>query len=108
MELEYPAFIDDSAPCHRSKIVNNWKSSNNISRMDWPGNSPDLNPIENLWSILKRKLRKKPNPNERKLCENLIRIWNNDIDKSILQKLADSMQNRIREVLKSKGNAIKY
>ena len=103
MESDNPAFIDDSAPCNRSKIVNEWKSSNNISQMDWPGNSPDLNPIENLWSILKCKLRKKPNPNERKVCENLIRIWNNDIDKSFLQKLADSMPNRIREVLKSKG-----
>jgi hypothetical protein len=33
---------------------------NKVSVMDWLGNSPDLNPIENLWSILKAKLKKKP------------------------------------------------
>ena len=37
--------MHDGAPCHRSNIVSEKKK---IKTLDWPGNSPDLNPIENL------------------------------------------------------------
>lgn len=108
MELNNPLFVDDSAPCHRSRIVNLWKSTNGINQMDWPGNSPDLNPIENLWSILKRRLRQIPNPNSKVLLENVYKIWFKEIDSSILKILVDSMPNRIENVLKAKGDATKY
>ena len=91
MGLTNPYFIDDSAPCHRSKLVTDWKEKNNIRQIFWPGNSPDLNPIENLWPILKYKLRKKANPNTRILCENIIQIWYNEINRNTLENLADSI-----------------
>ena len=49
-------FQDDSAPCHRSKKVCEYKEKNKLDSLEWPGNSPDLNPIENLWSLLKGKI----------------------------------------------------
>ena len=103
-----PNFVDDSAPCHRSKAVNRWKAQNQINQLEWPGNSPDLNPIENLWAILKEKVRKRASPDKITLIENIIDIWNNEISKDLLQNLTNSMKSRIELVIKNKGGAIDY
>ncbi|KFM74528.1 Transposable element Tc3 transposase, partial [Stegodyphus mimosarum] len=39
-------FMDDNAPCHRAVLVEDFLETENIQRMSWPANSPDLNPIE--------------------------------------------------------------
>ena len=49
-------FIQDGAPCHRSKLVSDLLKKKNIKTLDWPDNNPDLNPIDNLWAILKDKV----------------------------------------------------
>ena len=41
-------FMQDGAPCHRAKIVTQFLKTQKINILDWPGNSPNLNPIENL------------------------------------------------------------
>ena len=49
-------FQQDSAPCHVSKRAREWFSNRNLTLLDWAENSLDLNPIENLWMMIKRKL----------------------------------------------------
>ena len=43
-------FQHDSAPCHTAKSIKTYLASKGIPTIDWPGNSPDLNPIENAWN----------------------------------------------------------
>ena len=49
-------FMHDATPCHKAKTVTDWLQQNGFSVLDWPCNSPDLNPLENLWRIVKQKV----------------------------------------------------
>jgi hypothetical protein len=61
-------YQDDGVPCNRAKIVKEWHSQNSIRCLEnWPPQSLDLNPIENLWHDIKMKLGKKHHGNVREL-----------------------------------------
>ncbi len=50
-------FQQDLAPAHTAKGTKRWFNDHGVTVLDWPANSPDLNPIENLWGIVKRNMR---------------------------------------------------
>ena len=102
-------FQQDNAPAHTARICQEWFASNNLEVMDWPSNSPDLNPIENLWSILKYRLgQRTPKPNNKaELITACQEIWEEILPNERL-KLVDSMPSRISAVLASKGGPTKY
>jgi hypothetical protein len=99
-------FQHDGAPFHRAKVITKWIGEQNIYILG-PGNSPDLNPIENLWSILKRQVDKQKPTNSDKLQALIMQEWS-AISQDVAQKLIDSMPGRIAEVLKKKGQHCKY
>jgi transposase len=102
-------FLQDGAPCHTAKKVKAFLKENNVSVMDWPGNSPDLNPIENLWAIMKRRLKKLPNITSLPLLMRAIKImWTRDLPIALMKKLARSMPARLKMCLKNKGQMTKY
>ena len=75
--------------------------------MLWPGNSPDLNPIEHVWAEMKRLLRDRDTSSLPKLEAEIRDIWEN-LDRSYLKALFDSVPDRLSEVIKNKGKATKY
>jgi transposase len=102
-------FQDDGAPCHRAVLVKNWKVERNIRSLPWPAQSPDLNPIEHLWNILKSRIQQRsPLPtNLDQLKQAIYEEWD-AIDCSIPRKLIASMTWRIRSVIFHKGYQTKY
>lgn len=102
-------FQQDLAPCHTSKMVSRFMTEQKIRVLAWPGNSPDMNPIENLWSIVKHKLHQKDCSNKLQLTEAIADIWENGADwETVNQKLVNSMPNRVKMLLKAKGGHTKY
>ena len=102
-------FQQDLAPCHTSRKVTKFFADNQIKVREWPGNSPDLNPIENLWAIIKQRLRGKDCTTMQKLIEAIFQLWYRD--PQIIQNckyLVDSMPERVKQLLKSRGGHIRY
>ncbi|GFV67213.1 transposable element Tc3 transposase [Trichonephila clavipes] len=49
-------FMDANAPCHREVLIDDFLETENIQRMSWPANSPNLNPIEHVWDMFERQI----------------------------------------------------
>lgn len=80
-------FQHDNAPSHTAIIVREALDEMQIEVMDWPPISPDLNPIENLWTLLKQKIYE--------LRPELIHMRNNDETKELLVATAQEAWNRL-------------
>lgn len=102
-------FQQDGDPKHTAKIVKEWIGEQNFKLMEWPAQSPDLNPIENLWSIVKRRLGQYDSAptNMTNLWERVQDEWNR-IPKEVIENLVESMPSRVNQVIHNKGLWTKY
>ena len=101
-------FQQDGAPCHTAKSVITWLKDCEIKFIeDWPGNSPDLNPIENLWQVVKHGLQGKDVSTLPKLEKEIRACWD-AIPTKKLHDLAMSMPRRLKDVKKRSGHPTKY
>ena len=77
-----------------------------VDVLPWPGNSPDLNPIEKVWDIMKKQTNKTPNK-KAKFWENITSLWYS-INRKEIMALYDSMPKRVEAVYKAKGGPTQY
>ncbi|GFV45584.1 transposable element Tcb1 transposase [Trichonephila clavipes] len=102
-------FMDDNAQPHHANIVDECLQSEDITRMDWPTYSPDLNPIEYLWDMLGRRIAApQPPPTclpelRRALLDEWCNITQDQIDNLIL-----SMPRRCKACIASSGRHTPY
>ncbi len=94
-------FQQDLAPAHTAKGTKSWFNDHGVGVLDWPANSPDLNPIENIWGIVKRKMRDTRPNNADELKPTVKETWAS-IPPQQCHKLITSMPRRIEAVMKAK------
>ena len=100
-------FQQDNAPAHNSRSTHAFLADKGVNLLDWPGNSPDMNPIETVWDIIGKKIAKDMPTSSKQLWESVKKHWYG-LNKNTLQPLYNSMPNRIRAVIRNKGGATPY
>lgn len=101
--------VEDNAPCHNAAVANRARDEVGIRRRNHPSSSPDLNPIENLWAILKNRVNKvRPMPTTTKqLFLVASKVWDG-IEADIINGCVESMPRRVAMVKANAGQALKY
>ncbi len=97
-------FQQDNAKPHTAAITTAWLRSRRVWVLNWPACSPDLSPIENIWHIIKLKIRQR-RPQTLQQLETYIRQEWHQIPTPKLQKLITLMPRRLQTVLKRRGDA---
>jgi hypothetical protein len=100
-------FQHDNASIHRANVVETALSRWKVPVLPWPALSPDLSPIENLWSYVSGRLRGRVFPNPDVLWEAVQQEWA-AVPPALLASLYDSMANRCRDVIKGRGYPTRY
>ena len=100
--------MQNGAPCHRSKVAKTFLAENRIKVLDWAGNSPDLKPIENLWTNIKNKVAEKHASSAKDLVKVIKEVWVKEIFQEFCRNLVYSMPRRPQEVIKTGGGSTKY
>ena len=97
-------FQHDNDSKHTSKVVQNWLGEQEFDVLDWPPQSPDLNPIEHLWAWMKIRLNRYDTPptGMLDLWDRVQNIWNS-FGAEECERLVASMPNRIQAVIDAKG-----
>jgi transposase len=103
-------FLQDGAPPHKAKTTQAWLAKNVpdfVKYREWPGNSPDLNPIENVWAVLAEAVDRKGAKNLDELEQSIREEWKK-FSVDFLKNLIFSMPRRLKSVEQANGWHTKY
>ncbi|GBM11186.1 hypothetical protein AVEN_133919-1 [Araneus ventricosus] len=101
--------MDDNSRSNRAVVVEDYLEGHGLERMEWPAQSPDLDPVEHLWDYLGRQVAAL-NPPPRSLDEleqGLLRVGSS-LPISVADNLIDSMESRCRQCIQARGGHILY
>lgn len=102
-------FQEDNARPHKAKIASTFREKSGLRTLPWPAQSPDLNPIENLWAEVKKNLQnRKRQPSSLSALDRYVQQAWRAISKDLIENLVDSMPNRIQAVIAAEGGPTKY
>ncbi|KAK7106755.1 hypothetical protein V1264_017975 [Littorina saxatilis] len=102
-------YQDDNARPHRARVVNDFLQQSGVNRMEWPACSPDLNPIENLWDELDRKVRSNHSPlRDVQHLYQMLQAERQALLHRIFTILVNSMGSRCVECQNSQGGYTHY
>ena len=99
-------FQQDNAAVRKSKIIGNFFQENERKVIEWPAHSPDLNPIETFWAILKQRLQKQTVFREH-WEEKLYGFWN-EIETNVVRNLYENYTNHLLGVKKAESVMTRY
>jgi len=111
MQRERPGlkFQQDGAPAHRAKTTKKWFDDHSIPLLPHPPSSPDVNPAEPVWHLLKDIIRNRPHPptSIEELKTAVYEAWDSiTVDK--INKFVHSMPDRVQAIISSKGGHTRY
>ena len=100
-------FQQDNARPHVARVSMDYLAANNVNVLLWPAYSPDLSPIEHLWDILDRKVRKRDPPPSTipGLRRALAEEWD---PQATVNRLINSLHRRIRAAIAARGGHTRY
>ena len=105
-------FMQDNASIHKAKIITEYLKEKNVDILPWPAYSPDLNPIENVWFLMQRKVYQMmfngAKPRNAKELFSLCKYSFERVCEQNLQSLYRSFSNRCEEVIRLDGKRTKY
>lgn len=103
-------FQQDNCSIHTARNTKQWLRDNNVEELPWPSKSPDINPIENVWGIMVKHIRKlnyRPQ-NAEQLRAMIEDEWESLCNTQIAENLVLSMPRRLQAILDGDGAMTKY
>ncbi|XP_051574117.1 E3 SUMO-protein ligase ZBED1 isoform X3 [Myxocyprinus asiaticus] len=97
----------DNAPCHTARSIKVWMKDHQIKTLSWTDQSPDLNPIEILWNVIKRKMDGHKPSNKAKLLECLHQQCHKFTQQQC-ERLVESMPRCMKTTIENQGFSTKY
>lgn len=94
---------EDNDSKHRSRACSEWKAQSGVLTLDWPSQSPDANPIENVWALMKMQLHRRKPCNLGQLSRQIRNIWRS-FPIEYAEKLVESMNRRCQAIIDNAGD----
>ena len=104
-EPEELTLMKDGALVHQSKYSKSWRQAHSMKKLVYPANSPYLNPIKNLWKIVKDLLRHHNMPkNKQEMIQLIKQVWD-EVSLHQLRCLIANMLNRMQAMISANGGS---